>query len=182
MWRVGALSLFLFHFYVPASVQYKNCLVIPNLMWFHRKKSCLCSGTQQTHRTTTTTMATIGGNGPLMPQIGITPHNNMLVGWATTPQASGYNFGGSEGVYGSKSTPLFRQWCIAAPSKCFEGHTPPQPPKNFIGLLVGHHPLSKDNSSGHKASCAALGGCFHRQQMWLAIVVIVVVGWWRQIF
>jgi hypothetical protein len=68
MWKVGALSLFLFHFYVPASVQYKNRLVIPNLMWFHRKKVVCAPAHNKTHRTTTTTMAATGGNGPLMPQ------------------------------------------------------------------------------------------------------------------
>jgi hypothetical protein len=54
---------------------------------------------------------------------------------------------------------------------------PLNPPKIISACLGGRHPLSKDNGSGHKASCATLGGRFRRQQMWLAIVVIVVVGW-----
>jgi hypothetical protein len=49
-------------------------------------------------------------------------------GWPT-PQASRYHFGGSEGVYGPQSTPLFWQWCITATAECFEGHTPPQHPQ-----------------------------------------------------
>jgi hypothetical protein len=52
-------------------------------------------------------------------------------------------------------------------------------PKNYIRLLGGVLPIHQSIITERKASCGALGGHFHRQQKWSAMVVLVNVGHWR---
>ncbi len=48
---------------------------------------------------------------PLRPTWDLAPRAAVIAQWGKTPQASGYNFGGSEGVYGPQNTPMLWQ-CI----------------------------------------------------------------------
>ena len=53
---------------------------------------------------------------------------------------------------------------------------PLNPVKIVSACSGGHRSLSKDDGAGRNASCGALGGRFRRRRLWLAMVVIVVVG------
>ena len=117
---------------------------------------------------------------PKHPKWGLKPRNEALSGWTTTPWASGYNLGGSEGMNDLQSASMFWRWCIAATLECFEGHTPPQLSKNYMHLLRGSSPIERyDNSAGRKASCGAQEGHFCQRQPCLVVVKMVVVGQWR---
>ncbi len=78
---------------------------------------------------------------PQHPLWGLKLRADVLNGWAITPRACVCIWGGVEGVYGPQSAPLFRRWCIATASECFEGHVHPNSPKNYIRLLGGLSPI-----------------------------------------
>ena len=108
---------------------------------------------------------------PLCPKWGIKPCNNTLHGWATTHRASGYNFGESEGVYCHQSAHLFQRWCIATTLECFEGHTPPQPYKNYVHLLRGSSPIEQ------WWRCGVQGLMWGARGPFLPALVMVSCGW-----
>ncbi len=87
--------------------------------------------------TTAKTMAAASRNGPLAPHMRPCALRQRIEWMGGNPPSLRMYLGGIEGVYGSKSTPLFRRWCIATTSECFEGHTHPQQPQKLYPLAGG---------------------------------------------
>ncbi len=88
--------------------------------------------------TTTTTMATAGGNGPLVPRMRpCAPHRQFEWMDDNSPSLRMYFWGGVEFVFGTQSAPLFWRWWIATTLEYFEGHTHPQQPQKLHPLAQG---------------------------------------------
>ena len=87
------------------------------------------------------TMADTGGNGPLAPHMRHCAPRRHHCLMEEAPQASSYNLGGSEGVYGPQNTPMLWRCIIVGTMERFDGHTPPHSPQNYNRLLGGLPPI-----------------------------------------
>jgi hypothetical protein len=87
------------------------------------------------------TMAATGTNGPLVPHTRPTLHANASNGWATTPRASVYNFGGFWGCLWPSNTLMLWWWCITTTSECLRAIHTLNTPQNYTPLLGGLSPI-----------------------------------------
>ncbi len=73
---------------------------------------------------------------PNAPNEASSPTMTRRMDWGITPQASSYNFGGGEEMYGHQSSPLFWQWCIATKLSVLRAVHP-------LNLLRGTSPIEQ---------------------------------------
>ena len=97
------------------------------------------------------------------------PHEALLLmpmcqieGWQPPKQADDIVFlgGGWQGKCPSKCSFVPTMRCIAATLECFEGHTPPQPPQNYIRFLGGSSPINQRWQRGEQDFMCGTRGPF----------------------
>ena len=80
---------------------------------------------------------------PLRPTWGLVPRTVVIARWGKIPQASGYNFGGNEGVYGPQNTPMLWRCIITGTWSALMAIHPLTPHKIIIACLgVAAHPYN----------------------------------------
>ncbi len=134
--------------------------MIPNMPHGSTGKSGSCSRCYKTHTKPSTTMANAGRNGPLLHQMRPQAPQQCIVRMGSNPQASDYNFVGSEGVYGHQSASCSGDDASPQHRSVLRAIHPLIPPKIITACLGDLPPSSNDNGAGHKASCGAQGGHF----------------------
>ncbi len=150
------------------------------------EKSGSCSGKlQNTHNHRCNHGQRRGKWPPNAPNEASSPRKpSRMDGWQLPEQAVLY-FVGSEGVYGHQSTPLFRRWCIATTSDCFEGHTPPQP-LQIYALTQGVFPHQAITTAWgtrpHVGCKGAISASGSHGRLWLRWSLLTLGGWWCHIF
>ncbi len=104
---------------------------------------------------------------PLRPTWGLVPCAVVIAWWGKTPRANGYNFGGSEGVYGPQNTPML-WWCIIDGTwSALMAIHPLIPPKIITACSGGCRPSIWCVVAGLEASFGVLGDHFRRCWPWL---------------